>query len=126
MAPNSPDFEKIILPIAKFLLLVLVSSQKYRKILFFSYFHISTCGPIWLNHFTDDSHLGYITELEKETLTQSVYGQHPSFLRKKKVNQPNGRQGKKKKMQAILLHWLQERHAPWFNVLGACAGYQHW
>jgi hypothetical protein len=64
--------------------------------------------------------------LEKETLTQSVYGQHPSFLRKKKVNQPNGRQGKKKKMQAILLHWLQERHAPWFNVLGACAGYQHW
>ncbi len=32
MAPNSPDFEKIILPIARFLLLVPVDSEKYRKI----------------------------------------------------------------------------------------------
>ncbi len=65
MAPNSPDFEKIILPIARFLLLVPVDSEKYR---FFPYFCISTCGQIWLNHFQDDSHLGYITKLEKETL----------------------------------------------------------
>ncbi len=62
--PNSPDFEKKILPIARFLLLVPIGSQKYKKILIFSYFHISTCGQIWLNHF----HLNYITKLEKETL----------------------------------------------------------
>jgi hypothetical protein len=68
MSPNSPDFEKITLPIARFLLLVPVGSQKYRNILIFSYFHNSTCGQIWLNHFQDDSHLGYITKLEKETL----------------------------------------------------------
>jgi hypothetical protein len=43
--------------------------------------------------------------LEKETLTQSVFGQHLSFF-EEKVDQPNGRQGKKKKTQAILLHWL--------------------
>jgi len=54
--------------IASFLLLVLVSSQKYRKILIFSYFHISTSAQIWLNHFQDDNHLSYITKLEKETL----------------------------------------------------------
>jgi len=51
------------------LLLVAVGSQKYRKILILSYFHVSTCGQIWLNHFRDDSHLGYITKLEKETLS---------------------------------------------------------
>jgi hypothetical protein len=56
MSPNSPDFEKITLPIARFLLLVPVGSQKYRNILIFSYFHNSTCGQIWLNHFQDDSH----------------------------------------------------------------------
>ncbi len=50
------------------LLLVAVGSQKYRNILIFSYFHISTCDQIWLNHFRDDSHLGYIIKLEKETL----------------------------------------------------------
>jgi hypothetical protein len=33
--PNSPDFEKEILSIARLLLLVPVSSQKYRKILIF-------------------------------------------------------------------------------------------
>ncbi len=33
MAPNSPDFEKQILPIARFLLLVPVGSQRYREIL---------------------------------------------------------------------------------------------
>jgi len=52
----------------RFLLLVPVGSQKYRKIYIFFYFHISsTCGQIWLNHFRDDSHLDYITKLEKET-----------------------------------------------------------
>jgi hypothetical protein len=68
---NGPKFARLrkkILPIAKFLLLVPVGSKKYRKILIFSYFHISTCGQIWLNHFQDDSHLGYITKSEKETL----------------------------------------------------------
>ncbi len=64
--PSSSDFEKKILPITRFLLLVPVGSQKYRKIFIFSYFHISTCGQIWLNHFQDDSHLGSITKLEKE------------------------------------------------------------
>ncbi len=44
-----------------------IGSQEYRKILIFSYFHISTCGQIWPNRFQDDSHLGYITKLEKET-----------------------------------------------------------
>jgi hypothetical protein len=39
---------KKILPITRFLLLVLVSSQKYFVNLIFSYFHISTCGEIWL------------------------------------------------------------------------------
>jgi hypothetical protein len=68
--PNSSDFEKTILPIARLLLLVPVGSQKYRKIFIFSYFHISTCGPIWLNHFRDDSHHVYITKLEKESLVQ--------------------------------------------------------
>jgi hypothetical protein len=66
--PNSPDFKKKILQIARFLLLVPVGSKKYRKDLIFSYLHISTCSQIWLNHFPDDSHLGYITKLEKETL----------------------------------------------------------
>jgi hypothetical protein len=41
---HSPDFKKKILPIARILLLVPVSSQKYRKIFIISYFHISTCG----------------------------------------------------------------------------------
>jgi len=36
--------------------------------LIFYYLHICTCGQIWLNHFPDDSHLGYFTKLEKETL----------------------------------------------------------
>jgi len=45
---------------------------KYGNILIFSTFHISTCGQIWLNHFQDDSHLGYITKLEKETLGPEV------------------------------------------------------
>jgi len=67
-SPNLPDFEKKILPIARFSLLVPVHSQKCWRILIFSYFHISTCGQIWLNHFGDDSHLGYITKLKKETL----------------------------------------------------------
>jgi hypothetical protein len=53
------------LQIARFLLLVPVGSQKYGKDLIFSYLHSSTCGQIWLNHFPDDSHLGYITKLEK-------------------------------------------------------------
>jgi hypothetical protein len=68
--PNSPDFEKIILPIARLLFLVPVGSHKYIVIFIFSYFHISTCGQIWLNHFRDDSHHGYITKLEKESLVQ--------------------------------------------------------
>jgi len=50
------------------LLLVPIGSQKYKKISIFSYFHISTCGQIWRNRFRDDSHLDYITKLEKETL----------------------------------------------------------
>jgi hypothetical protein len=58
-------FKIKILPIAIFLLLVPLQSEKYRYFLFFSYFHISTCGQIWLNHFRDDSHLSYITKLEK-------------------------------------------------------------
>jgi hypothetical protein len=66
--PNSPDFEKKILSIARLLLLVPISKKIYRKILIFSYVHISKCGQIWLNHFPDDSHFGYITKLEKETL----------------------------------------------------------
>jgi len=70
--PNSSDFKKKNLPIARFLLLVPINSQKYRKILIFSCFHISTCSQIWLNHFRDDSHLGYITKLEKETLPWTI------------------------------------------------------
>jgi hypothetical protein len=71
--PNSLDFEKIILPTIRLLLLVPVGSQKYRKIFIFSYFHISTCGgQIWLNHFWDDSHLDYITKLEKESLIETT------------------------------------------------------
>ncbi len=70
--PNSSDFEKKAFTITRFLLLVPIGSQKYRKILIFSYFHkILTCGQIWLNHFQDDSHLGYITKSEKETLAVS-------------------------------------------------------
>jgi hypothetical protein len=69
---NSSDFEKKSFTITRFLLLVPIGSQKCRKILIFSYFHkILTCGQIWLNHFQDDSHLGYITKLEKETLAVS-------------------------------------------------------
>ncbi len=33
-----------------FFLLVPAGSQTYRKILIFSYFHIGSCGQIWLNH----------------------------------------------------------------------------
>jgi hypothetical protein len=66
--PKFAKFWKTILPIARFLLLVPVHSQKCWKILIFSYFHISACDQIWLNHFEDDNHLGYITKLEKETL----------------------------------------------------------
>jgi len=53
-----------------FLLLVPIGSQKYKKILIFSYFHISTYGHIWLNHIREDSHFGYIAKLEKETLVR--------------------------------------------------------
>jgi hypothetical protein len=70
---NSPDLGKKILPIARFLFLVPLVSQKYRNILIFSYFHISTCDQIWLNHFRDDTHLGCITKLEKETLIQITH-----------------------------------------------------
>jgi hypothetical protein len=63
---------KNILSIARFSLLVPVGSKKYKKVLIFSYFHLSTCGQIWLNHFPDDSHLGYITKLEKETLVNPL------------------------------------------------------
>jgi len=59
--------QKILLS-ARFLLLVPIGSQKHKNILIFSYLHISTCGQIWLNHIGDDSHLGCITKLEKETL----------------------------------------------------------
>ncbi len=73
------QISKNFLPIAKILLLAPVGSQKYRKILIFSYFHIRTCGQIWLNHFPDDGHLSYITKLEKETLagTPSKLNRHP-------------------------------------------------
>jgi hypothetical protein len=66
--PKFARLRKKILPITIFLLLVLVGSQKYGMILIFSYFHICTCGQIWLNHFQDDIHLDYITTLQKETL----------------------------------------------------------
>jgi len=65
------QISKFFFTITRFLLLVPIGSQKYRKILVFSYFHISTCGQIWLNHFQDDNHLAYITKLEKETLAVS-------------------------------------------------------
>ncbi len=42
--------------------------KNIKRFWFFSYFHISTCGQIWLNCFQADSHLDYITKLEKETL----------------------------------------------------------
>jgi len=38
----------------------------------FLFFPISTCGQIWLNHFRDDSHLDYVTKLEKETLIETT------------------------------------------------------
>jgi hypothetical protein len=72
MARIHQILKKKIIPIARFLLLVPVDSQKYRKILIFSYFHMSTCDQIWLNHFQDDSHLGYITKLKKETLPWTI------------------------------------------------------
>jgi hypothetical protein len=47
-----------------------ISKEKFQQlsdfakniewIIFFSYWHISTCGQIWLNHFPDDSHLGLL------------------------------------------------------------------
>jgi hypothetical protein len=46
--PNSLDSKNKFLPMVRFLLLVPVGSQKYRKIYIFSYFHITTCGQIWL------------------------------------------------------------------------------
>ncbi len=49
--PKFIRFQKKILLIARTLLLVPIDSQKYRNFLIFSYFHISTCGQIWLNHF---------------------------------------------------------------------------
>ncbi len=66
--PKFARFRKTKYQLPAFYYLVLVSSQKHRKILIFSYFHISTCAQIWLNHFQDDNHLSYITKLEKETL----------------------------------------------------------
>jgi hypothetical protein len=71
--PNSPDFEKKLIPITKFLLLILILSQICWKILILPYFHINTRGQIWLNHFGNDSHLGYITKLEKETLILCIH-----------------------------------------------------
>jgi len=65
-------WKKKNLSIARFSLLVPVGSKKYIKVFIFSYFHLSTCGQIWLNHFPDDSHLGYITKLEKETLVNPL------------------------------------------------------
>jgi hypothetical protein len=53
--PKFARFWKKILAIARFLLFVPVGSQKYKKILIFSYFHINTCDQIWLNHFQDDT-----------------------------------------------------------------------
>jgi hypothetical protein len=69
--PKFARFRNKILAIARFLLSVPVGSQKHRKILILSYFHINTCDQIWLNHFQDDSHLSYITKLGKQTLTSS-------------------------------------------------------
>ncbi len=44
--------------------------------------YVGWCGQIWQNHFGDDSHLGYITKLEKETLGWlSVVWRRPHFLR---------------------------------------------
>jgi hypothetical protein len=70
MAQKSSDLKIYILPIARFFYYEFpVGSQKYRKILIFFLFHISsTSDQIWLNHFGDDSHLSYITKLERETL----------------------------------------------------------
>ncbi len=77
--PISPDFEKLSTNRQNFITSSSRGSQKYRKILIFSYFHIRTCGQIWLNHFPDDGHLSYITKLEKETLagTPSQVNRHP-------------------------------------------------
>jgi hypothetical protein len=55
----------------------------------------------------------YTTKLEKETLTQ-VRVWAASFFFEEKVDQPNGRQGKKKKMQAT-----KERDAGYTFALAA-------
>ncbi len=46
----------------------------------FSYFHISTCDQIWLNRFGDDSHVGIITKLEKETMPPTVAPKNSYYL----------------------------------------------
>ncbi len=46
----------------------------------FSYFHISTCDQIWLNSFGDDSHIGIITKLEKETIPPTVAPKNSYYL----------------------------------------------
>jgi len=64
MGSNSPHFEEKKFQIARFLWLVRVGSQGYRKFPIFFYFH----SQIWLNRFMDD-HFSYITKLgEKNTL----------------------------------------------------------
>jgi hypothetical protein len=72
--------KKKTLPIARLLLFIPERSQKCWRISIFSSFHINTCGQIWLNRLGDDSHLGYITKLEKETLGWlSVVWRRPHF-----------------------------------------------
>jgi len=46
----------------------------------FSYFHISKCDQIWLNRFGDDSHIGIITKLEKETMPPTFAPKNSYYL----------------------------------------------
>jgi hypothetical protein len=68
-----PDFGKKILSIARFSLPVPVGGKKYKKVLIFSYFHLSTCGQIWLNRFPDDSHLGTSQNWKKKPWLTPCY-----------------------------------------------------
>ncbi len=80
MRPISPDFEKNSTSRQNFII-IFSRQPKIQINFFFPSFHIRSFGQIWLNHFPDDSHLSYITKLEKETLAGiPVQGEPPAPL----------------------------------------------
>jgi hypothetical protein len=75
----------------------------------------------------------YTTKLEKETLTQ-VRVWAASFFFEEKVDQPKWQTRekekdagyKRKRCRLYFCTGCNIKACPWFNVLGVCAGYQHW